>query len=240
MTPSGPHDRKVGNHEYQFELRLHPYDGIVVTWSGLPEAKAKPDKQALYIVDVKTLTMAICDGAEKCLAETGGEVAFPNLRVIDLAAWAERTRNPRAQVSCFPTCCDCLRRCPYQVRCGHRCFRSAARLSGKVVRMDGEQDGAQAQGEAVEGQQDEPKGPGQPQGQARERQTAGAVVAGDGSVDYQAALKVKDARIAELEDKITDAAKTSGAQEADGRRARGVRAEGGWRPQREGGACPAG
>ena len=80
--------------------------------------------------------------------------------------------------------------------------------------MDGEQDGAQAQGEAVEGQQDEPKGPGQPQGQARERQTAGAVVAGDGSVDYQAALKVKDARIAELEDKITDAAKTSEATEA--------------------------
>lgn len=72
VTPSGPHDRKDGTYEYQFELRLHPCDGIVVTWSGLPEAEAKPDKQALYIVDVKTLTTAICDGAEKCLAETGG------------------------------------------------------------------------------------------------------------------------------------------------------------------------
>lgn len=79
--------------------------------------------------------------------------------------------------------------------------------------MDGGQDGAQAQGAEIEGWQGEPQDSGQPQGQAREQQAAGAVGAEGGSTDYQVALKAKDARIAELEGRITDTVKASEATE---------------------------
>lgn len=78
--------------------------------------------------------------------------------------------------------------------------------------MDGEQDGAQAQGEAVKGQQGEPQDAGQPETQ-RQGQHQASTVGADGA-DYSAVLKAKDARIAELEGKIAEAAKTSEAAEA--------------------------
>lgn len=96
VTPSRPHDRKDETYEYKFELCLHACDGMVVTWSGPSEPGTKPGKRALYTVDIKTLATAICDGAERCLTETCGYVAFPNLRVINFVALAERMRNPQS------------------------------------------------------------------------------------------------------------------------------------------------
>ncbi len=85
--------------------------------------------------------------------------------------------------------------------------------------MDGEQDGAQAQGEAVEGQQGEPQGAGRPEAQRQGQKQAGAVVDGNGgsdggAADYRAALRAKDAQIAELQGKVASAAKTAEATEA--------------------------
>lgn len=101
--------------------------------------------------------------------------------------------------------------------------------------MDGDLDGKAAQSVAGEWDSEE-------QALAHGHQDAQA----DGSAaDYQAALRAKNAQIAELEGRVASATKTAEAtrctergnreaQAADGRRARGVRAEGGRCPLREG------
>lgn len=71
--------------------------------------------------------------------------------------------------------------------------------------MDGDENGAKAQGEQQAQQEAEPK-EGQ-DGQAHEQEVTGAV-------DWEAALKAKDAQIAELEGRIADAAKSAEATEA--------------------------
>jgi len=83
--------------------------------------------------------------------------------------------------------------------------------------MDGEQDGAQAQ-QQIEGQ---PKD-GQPsqqgeQGQQPQQEPQARLQVGAGNAnpeDYEAQLRAKDAQIAELQGKVTAAAKTAEATEA--------------------------
>ena len=79
--------------------------------------------------------------------------------------------------------------------------------------MDGGQDGAQAQGEAVEGRRGETQAAWKPQAQ-QQGKSEGSVTGANGSADYPTALKAKDVQIAELQDKVANAAKTTEATEA--------------------------
>jgi hypothetical protein len=80
--------------------------------------------------------------------------------------------------------------------------------------MDGDLDGKAAQGAAGEGGQD---GQALQEGHQDAQADGAQEVAGgtdDSAADYQAALKAKDAQIAELQGKVVDAAKTAEATEA--------------------------
>jgi NACalpha-BTF3-like transcription factor len=78
--------------------------------------------------------------------------------------------------------------------------------------MDGDLDGKAAQGAAGEGHEGEQA---LSQGhQDAQEDGAQEVTGGEGGTDYQAALRAKDARIAELEGKVASAAKTAEATEA--------------------------
>lgn len=79
--------------------------------------------------------------------------------------------------------------------------------------MDSGQDGARAQGAAVEGRRGETQAVGKPQAQ-RQGESKGSVTGANGSADYQTALKAKDVQIAELQGKVANAAKTTEATEA--------------------------
>lgn len=78
--------------------------------------------------------------------------------------------------------------------------------------MDGDLDGEAAQGAAGEGHEGERA---LSQGhQDVQQDGAQEVTGGEGGTDYQAALRAKDARIAELEGKVASAAKMAEATEA--------------------------
>ena len=68
--------------------------------------------------------------------------------------------------------------------------------------MDGEQDGAQAQGEEQQGQQGDPQADGEQQGQKAPEQ-----VGAPDDEEIRAALVERDEKIAELERQIADAVK---------------------------------
>lgn len=77
--------------------------------------------------------------------------------------------------------------------------------------MDGDLDGKAAQGAAGEGQEGEQA----LQEGHQDAQADGAQeVTGGGAADYQAALRAKDAQIAELQGKVASAAKAAEATEA--------------------------
>lgn len=81
--------------------------------------------------------------------------------------------------------------------------------------MDGDLDGKAAQGAAGEGDSGEQARPqGHEDAQADGAQEVADCGAGDGAADYQAALRAKDEKIAELSAKVAEAAKTSEATEA--------------------------
>lgn len=75
--------------------------------------------------------------------------------------------------------------------------------------MDGEQDGAQAQGEEQQGQQGDPQADDKQQGQK-----APVQVGAPDDEENRAALAERDEKIAELESQMADAAKTVESAEA--------------------------
>lgn len=94
-------------------------------------------------------------------------------------------------------------------------FMYRARSDERGPTMDGDLDGKASQGAAGEGDQGEQ---GLAQGHEDAQADGKKEVAGGsddgGATDYQAALKAKDAQIAELQGKVASAAKTAEATEA--------------------------
>lgn len=77
------------DYDYKFELILHGCNALYSSWPS-PENGERSTKSVVFRVDVTSLASSLCDAAEICLEETGDRVSYPDLKVFDVAAWANR------------------------------------------------------------------------------------------------------------------------------------------------------
>lgn len=77
------------DYVYKFELVLHGCNALCSSWPS-PENGERTIKSIVFRVDAASLASSLCDAAEACLKETGETVSYPDLKVFDVAAWANR------------------------------------------------------------------------------------------------------------------------------------------------------
>lgn len=91
----GPAESKGFYNTYKLEFRLHACDSYEQVWpyyAGRSEKGETKESRLISIrIDVGTLCLRICDGAELCLNNCGkDESDFPVLDIFDLRAWADQ------------------------------------------------------------------------------------------------------------------------------------------------------
>ena len=75
------------DYDYKFELVLHGCNALCSSWPS-PENGERATKSVAFRVNAASLASSLCDAAEACLKETGETVSYPDLKVFDVAAWA--------------------------------------------------------------------------------------------------------------------------------------------------------
>ena len=75
------------DYDYKFELVLHGCNALCSSWPS-PENGERAIKSVVFCVNAASLASSLCDAAEACLKETGETVSYPDLKVFDVAAWA--------------------------------------------------------------------------------------------------------------------------------------------------------
>lgn len=75
------------DYDYKFELVLHGCNALCSSWPS-PENGERATKRVAFRVNAASLASSLCDAAEACLKETGETVSYPDLKVFDVAAWA--------------------------------------------------------------------------------------------------------------------------------------------------------
>ena len=75
------------DYDYKFELVLHGCNALCSSWPSL-KSGTHATKSVTFRVDAASLARSLCDAAEACLRETGEMVSYPDLKVFDVAAWA--------------------------------------------------------------------------------------------------------------------------------------------------------
>lgn len=75
------------DYDYKFELVLHGCNALCSSWPS-PENGERATKSVVFCVNAASLASSLCDAAEACLKETGETVSYPDLKVFDVAAWA--------------------------------------------------------------------------------------------------------------------------------------------------------
>ena len=75
------------DYDYKFELVLHGCNALCSSWPS-PENGERATKSVAFRVNAASLASSLCDAAEACLKETGETVSYPDLKVFDVATWA--------------------------------------------------------------------------------------------------------------------------------------------------------
>ena len=89
VSIDGPEKDEDFDYDYKFELVLHGCNALCSSWPS-PENGERTPKSVVFRVDVASLASSLCDAAEVCLKKTREMVSYPDLKVIDVAAWAKR------------------------------------------------------------------------------------------------------------------------------------------------------